>query len=70
MEVTVDILIGTRDLSEAGNYLCAVKEGRVVANRVNYETIPMHAERVSVADIVNYRVGKLAEQRRLQRSEK
>jgi hypothetical protein len=70
MEVTVDKLIGTCDLSEASSYLCAVKEGRVMANRVNYETIPMDAKRVSVADLVNYRAGKLAEQRRLQRSEK
>ena len=66
----MDKLIGTRDLSDADNYLCAVKEGRVIANRVNYETIPVHAKRVSVADLVNYRAGKLAEQRRLQRSEK
>jgi hypothetical protein len=48
MEETTDKLIGTNDLLEADNYLCAVKEGRVLAIQVNHKTIPESAKWVSM----------------------
>ena len=59
-----DNLIGTHDLLEAGNYLYADKEGGVIANRENDETIPIYCEgsqlRVWLTDVENYRVDSMA----------
>jgi Reverse transcriptase (RNA-dependent DNA polymerase) len=64
VEGAVDNLIGTHDLLEAGNYLYADKEGGVIANRENSETIPIYRQgsqlRVWLTDVENYRVDSMA----------
>ena len=69
-----DNLIGTHDLFEAGNYLYADKDGGVIANYENDETIPVWRDgrqmRVWLTDVQTYRAGELSEQRKKLRAEK
>jgi hypothetical protein len=58
-----DNLIGVNDLLEAGSYLYLDKQGGVVGNKQNNETIPVWRKgeqmRVWLTDVANYqRVGQ------------